>query len=124
MREVLPELMRLSKPATSTVLLIELVRLDPLLPEDLRADALKPKLPSPKVGFEVLNIVLDLWIVRRLEPVLRLWPELGLKVLAKVLLARGVVDLDEAETLLRTVLTLERRPTLDPAELLETDRVP
>lgn len=122
MREVLSGLVRLSEPATTTVLLIELLPLDSLLPEDLPEDPLKPKPPSLKVGFEVLNIVLVLWIVRRLEPVLRLWAELGLKVLAKVLPARGLMDLEEAETLVRTLPTLEARPALDPAELLVTCR--
>ena len=73
MRDVLSGLIRLSEPATTTVLLIELLRLDSLLPEDLPEDLLKLKPPSLKVGFEVLNIVLGLWIVRRLEAVLRVW---------------------------------------------------
>ena len=151
MREVLAELMRLSEPATTTILLIELLPLDRLLPEDLPEDSLKPKLlpvaplrrkdlpeelPKPKllpfrVGLEVLNVVLGLWIVRRLEAVLRAGRELDLKVVLELIrlgdfaalgFVRDLIDLDGAETLLRTLLTFEARPALGLAELLVTCR--
>ena len=128
MREVLAELMRLSEPATTTILLIELLLLDRLLPEELP----KPKLLPFRVGLEVLNVVLGLWIVRRLEPVLRAGREPDLKVLLVLIrlgdfaalgFVRGLMDLEGAETLLRPLLTFEARPALDPAELLVTCRV-
>ena len=131
MREVLAELMRLSEPATTTILLIELLPLNRLLPEDLPEEPLKPNPPSFKVGFEALNIVLGLWIVRRLEAVLRVWRELDLKVLLELIrlgdfaalgFVRGLMDLEGAETLLRTLPTLEARLALGPDELLVTCR--
>ena len=129
MREVLAELMRLSEPATTTILLIELLPLNRLLPEDLPEELPKPKLLLFRVGLEVLNVVLGLWIVRRLEAVLRTGREPDLKVVLKVIrlgdfaalgFVRGLMDLEGAETLVRTLLTFEARPALDPAELLVT----
>ncbi|MHC4336784.1 MAG: hypothetical protein ACYSTG_02385 [Planctomycetota bacterium] len=129
MRDVLSELIRLSEPATTTVLLIELLRLDSLLPEDLPEELPKPKLLPFRVGLEVLNVVLGLWIVRRLEALLRVWREPDLKVLLVLIrlgdfaalgFVRDLMDLEAAETFVRLLLTLEARPALDPAELLVT----
>jgi len=131
MREVLSELMRLSEPATTTILLTELLPPNRLLPEDLPKELPKPKLLPFRVGLEALNVVLGLWIVRRLEVVLRVWREPDLKVLLELIrlddfaafgFVRGLIDLDGAETLLRTLPTLEARLALDPDELLVTCR--
>ena len=131
MREVLAELMRFSEPATTTILLIELLPPNRLLPEDLSEELPKPKFLPFRVGLEVLNVVLGLWIVRRLEAVLRVWRELDLKVVLKFIrlgdfaaldLGRDLMDLEGAETLLRTLPTLEARLALGPDELLVTCR--
>jgi len=71
MREVFSQLMDPSEPATTTVLLIELVLAGPLRPKELPEELLKPELGRFHVGLEVLKVVLGFCIVSRFKPVLR-----------------------------------------------------
>jgi hypothetical protein len=89
MREVLRELMGLSRLLVGCFVMPDILAVESLSPRERREDLLAPKLPL-KVRLEVLSVVLVRWIVGRLGGVLGVWREPDLTVLVEAIRLVGL----------------------------------